>query len=75
MIGTILGNVDGITFGIDVRTEFVSLDGFLFMIIMITSLRDYSLEPHWDILVVKCMGLMKASNCDYLMVKGLVPYL
>ena len=36
----------------------------LLMVPMMTSLRDYLLENHWDLLMVKCLALMKASNCE-----------
>ena len=29
------------------------------MFIMMESLRDYLLEAHWDLLMVKCLDLMK----------------
>ena len=32
-------------------------------------LRAYFFETHLDILMVKCLALMKASHWDYLMVK------
>ena len=38
------------------------------MVITIEILRYYCLENHWDLLMVKCLALIKASNWDYLMV-------
>ena len=45
------------------------------MVLMVTSLRGYLLETHWDLLMVKCLDLMKASNWDILIVKCLALYL
>ena len=45
------------------------------MVLMLAILRAYCFENHWDILMVKCLVLMKASNWDYLVVKGLSLYL
>ena len=45
------------------------------MVFMMTSLRDYFLDTHWDIIMAKCLELMMASNCAYLMVKCLELYL
>ena len=45
------------------------------MVVMMESLRDYCMETHWDILKVRCMALMKASNWDVLMVNFLSLYL
>ena len=39
------------------------------MVLMVARLSDYLLDAHWYILMVKCLDLMKASHCDYLMVK------
>ena len=44
------------------------------MALMMANLRDYFLETHWDILIVNCMALIKASNWEYIMVKCLVLY-
>ena len=33
-----------------------------FMVIIIASFRDYCMEVKWDLLMVKCLDLMKASN-------------
>ena len=59
MIGAILGNVDGITLGIDDGTDL----GFFMAILMfliLASLRSYFLETHWKIRVLMCLALMKA---------------
>ena len=39
----------------------------LLMVIMMRSLKSYYLEIHRDLMMVKCMVLIKASNCDCLM--------
>ena len=46
-----------------------------YMVPMISSLRDYWLKFYCDVLMVKFLALMKASNWDYLMVKWLELYL
>ena len=45
------------------------------MVIMMTSFRDYCLEIHWGLHVVKCLALVKAPKWDYLVVKDLALYL
>ena len=45
------------------------------MVLVMESFRGYCMDTHWDILTVKCMGIMKASNWDVLMVKCLELYL
>ena len=45
------------------------------MVLMMTNLRDYCLENHKNLLVVKCLALMKASHWDYVMVKRFAIYL
>ena len=42
-----------------------------FMVLMMESFRDYFLEVQWSILVLKCLALMKVSNCEYLLGKCL----
>ena len=44
------------------------------MVIMMERLRDYCLETHWDVLMVKCSALIKASDGDIIMVKLLALY-
>ena len=39
------------------------------MVIMMEIFRDDFLETLWDLLMVKCLALMKASNWDILIVK------
>ena len=39
------------------------------IVTMMARLRAYFLNVHWDILMAKCLDLMKASNCYYLVVK------
>ena len=39
------------------------------MVQMMAILRDYLLEVHWDLLMVKLLIMMKASKCDIMMVK------
>ena len=39
------------------------------MVLMMGILQGDFLEVHWDILMVKFLDLMKASNWDYIMVK------
>ena len=39
------------------------------VVLMVEILRDYLLEVHWDIMMVKCLDMMKASNWNYFMVK------
>ena len=56
MLGTIFGNVSGITLGIGVGTELGSFINIL-LILKMTILRDYFLETHWVILMVKCLAL------------------
>ena len=65
MIGILLGNLDGIILGLDVGTDLVSLDGF-FEVSNDRNLRYYCLEIHWNLLIVKLLALMKASNLDLL---------
>ena len=38
------------------------------IIILMASLWGYCLKNHWDLLMVKCLDLMKTINCDHLMV-------
>ena len=45
------------------------------MVIMMARFRDYCLEVHWDLLMEKCLALMKASDWDYLVVNCLALYL
>ena len=45
------------------------------MVLMMGILQGDFLEVHWDILMVKFLDLMKASNWDILMVKFLELYL
>ena len=45
------------------------------MVIMMARLRDYFFETHWDLIMVKSLALIKASNWDYLLVECLVLYL
>ena len=44
------------------------------IVIILASLRAYFFETHFDLLMVKCLALMKASKWDLLMVKCLVIY-
>ena len=39
------------------------------VVLMMVRFRDYLLETHWDLLMLKCLSLMKASNWDLMMVK------
>ena len=54
-----------------------SCDPYMYplMVLMIESFRGYFVETLWNILTVKCMALIKASNWDVLMVKFLALYL
>ena len=64
----ILGNVDGITLGLMSEHSWdIYMDPL--MVLSMASLRAYFLETHWDLLVVKCLDLMKSSNWYYLVVK------
>ena len=45
------------------------------MVLIMEILRDYFLEVHWDILMVKFLDLMNASNWDLMMVNCLALYL
>ena len=45
------------------------------MVLIMAILKAYFLETHWDLLMVKCLYLMKASNWDYMEVKFLALYL
>ena len=45
------------------------------MVLMMELLRSYCLETHCNILMVKFLDIMKASNWDYIMVKCLGIYL
>ena len=45
------------------------------MVIMMEILRDYLLETHLDILMVKGLFLMRVSNWDHLVVNFLALYL
>ena len=38
------------------------------MVLFMDSLRDYFFENYGDVLMVKCLALMKVSNWDVLMV-------
>ena len=58
MIVIILGNVDVITLGIDVRTE-LGLEMDPLMVIMVERLRICFLETHWDILMVNVLNLIR----------------
>ena len=68
VLGTILRNSDVIKLGIDFGTVMGSLD---------QSINDFNvcknegllIENHWDLLMVKCLTLMKAPKLDILMVK------
>ena len=41
------------------------------LILIITSLRDYCIENHWDLLMVKCLALLGASKWYNLIVNGM----
>ena len=45
------------------------------MVLMMASLRDYCLKNNWDILMVKCLALMKSPKGDFMVVKCLTLYL
>ena len=45
------------------------------MVLIKARLRAYFLENHWDLLMVKLLVLMEASNWDYPVVKFLALYL
>ena len=45
------------------------------MVLMMESLSDYCLETHWDLLMIKCLALIDASNWYIMMVKCLELYL
>ena len=59
MIGTILGNLDGITLGLDIGTYLGFLDGS-FGGSNDGNLEVFFLETHWYLMMVKCLALMKA---------------
>ena len=40
-----------------------------FVVLIMEKLRAYFLETRWDLLMVKCLVMMKASNWDYLVLK------
>ena len=66
LLVTMLGNVDKIKLWIDVGTELRSLDGS-FDGSNYGKREGLLLVNHWDILMVKCLSLMKASKWDLLM--------
>ena len=45
------------------------------MVLIMASLRDYYLDTHWDLPIVKCLDMMKAPKWYYLMVNFLSLYL
>ena len=61
LIRTIVENVDGITLRIDFGTElgslYLSFDSYNF-----GNFRDYCFEIQWDLLMEKCLNLIKSSN-------------
>ena len=67
VLGTILGYADGITLGLDVGTELDYLDGS-FDGSNRGNIQGLFLKVHCDLLMVKCLNLMMASNWDLLMV-------
>ena len=45
------------------------------MVPMMEIFRGYCMETYWDILMVKCMAMMKASNWNVMMLKFLELYM
>ena len=45
------------------------------MVLMIAIFRDYFLDTRWDLLLVKCFALMRASKWYCLILKCLALYL
>ena len=74
VIGNILVNVDGITLGLNIGTDLGSLDGS-FLGYNDGNLEGLFLKIHWDLLIVKCLAMIKETNCEYWIVKGLALYL
>ena len=73
VLGTVFRIVDGITLGIDARTDlgrlYRSFDDSNGDII-----EAYLFEAHWDLLMIKFLTLMKSSYWDDLMVNYLALY-
>ena len=45
------------------------------MVLKMAIFKNYGLEAHWDLLMVKCLYITNASIWDLLMVELLEPYL